>query len=62
MYVANNQPQVLILCGPFVDERHSLIVSGQLSESYDVIFGRIMKQISESVANICTQVTQHPHE
>ena len=57
-----NQPQVLILCGPFVDEKHSLIEphslieTGYLAESFDAIFGRVMTLISEAVANISTQV------
>ena len=51
-----NQPQVLILCGPFVDEKHSLIETGYLAESFDAIFGRVMTLVSEAVANISTQV------
>ena len=55
-YVAANRPHVLILCGPFVDERHPMIESGHLNESFDAIFGRVMTMICETVADINTQV------
>jgi hypothetical protein len=46
----------LVLCGPFVDERHPLIEAGHLAESFEAIFGRVMTSIGEAVANIETQV------
>ena len=55
-YVVAHRPHILILCGPFVDERHPMIESGHLSESFDTIFGRIMTLICEAVTDICTQV------
>ena len=55
-YVATQRPHVLVLCGPFVDERHPMIESGHLTESFDAIFGRVMTMICETVADINTQV------
>ena len=55
-YVATQRPHVLVLCGPFVDERHPMIESGHLTESFDAIFVRVMTMICEAVADINTQV------
>jgi hypothetical protein len=39
-----------------VDEKHSLIETGYLAESFESIFGRVMNLITEAIANISTQV------
>lgn len=51
-YVAANRPHVVFLCGPFVDAKHSMICEPNNNESFDAIFGRVMKMVADGVADL----------
>lgn len=41
------KPAVLILMGPFVDEKHPLIASGRAQQTFPALFGSVMEKIQE---------------
>jgi DNA polymerase alpha subunit B len=43
------QPSVLVLMGPFVDEKHPLIASGQSNTSFSQLFQSVMQKIQLAV-------------
>uniref|UniRef100_A0A0K2TG62 DNA polymerase alpha subunit B n=1 Tax=Lepeophtheirus salmonis TaxID=72036 RepID=A0A0K2TG62_LEPSM len=57
--IRSSKPEVVIFCGPFLDERHPLVSSsnfgdGEEDQSYDIIFSlRIIKPLSD-ILNECT--------
>lgn len=48
-YCKQNEPNVLILMGPFLDADHSLIVDGVLAETFDAFFEKMIVGIMEAV-------------
>lgn len=48
-YCKQNQPDVLILIGPFLDADHSLLVDCVLAESYDSFFEKMIVGIMDTV-------------
>lgn len=55
VYLKDHKPNVLILCGPFMDTEHKLINDKiTLAESYEVFFEKIITGIVEAVGNETT--------
>ncbi|XP_058806528.1 DNA polymerase alpha subunit B [Phymastichus coffea] len=54
--VAEDEPHVLILIGPFVDYNHPHIQSGEANCSHQEIFNKIILNIKNNLVSKCTQV------
>ena len=51
-YVVEHRPHLIILCGPFVDAKHSMIDGGSCEDPFDIVFAKIMKSISEALQQL----------
>lgn len=58
--VQNDNPDLLILLGPFVDSKHEQIINGDLEEPYEDIFDRQVQQIIKATENLSTVVVFVP--
>lgn len=47
--IKRESPDAVVLLGPFIDEKHPVIKSGQLDVTYDMFFEAIVERIAENV-------------
>jgi len=55
-YVCRDKPDLLVLMGPFVDTKNTLINSGDVEETYDEIFAKHMIEISRATEHLACKV------
>ncbi|CAH0551256.1 unnamed protein product [Brassicogethes aeneus] len=55
-YVVENQPNILILMGPFIEENHEGINNGQLTETFDALFEKIIENIMTTLQEIDVEI------
>ncbi|EDV23732.1 uncharacterized protein TRIADDRAFT_57222 [Trichoplax adhaerens] len=58
--ILNQQPDIAILCGPFVDAKQELIKQGEINISYEDLFIKRLSEIIENVGRISTSVVFVP--
>ncbi|GBM51226.1 DNA polymerase alpha subunit B [Araneus ventricosus] len=59
-YVKTHMPHVVILIGPFVDVKNDFIENGDLNETYDDIFKRLVLEILKNIESLSTKVVLVP--
>ncbi|GFY76565.1 DNA polymerase alpha subunit B [Trichonephila inaurata madagascariensis] len=59
-YVKTYMPHVVILIGPFVDLKNNLIETGDLNETYNDIFQRLVLEILKHIEHLSTKVILVP--
>lgn len=50
-YVAENQPHILMLIGPFVDENHPILAKGDIKETFEEFFEDLIGGISTALSD-----------
>lgn len=55
-YVVENEPNVLILCGPFVDDKHPVVKASAFDMSYEEVFQKMIEQVMNYVKGKSTKV------
>ncbi|KAK9886639.1 hypothetical protein WA026_017560 [Henosepilachna vigintioctopunctata] len=55
-YVNDNQPHILLLMGPFQDENHPVVTSGDMAETFDVFFDNLIESISVALQDMPIQI------
>lgn len=58
-YVLSHRPHVLILIGPFIDQKHKLITDGTLAETFLSHFENLMQQVVTPLQDTDIQVRFH---
>ncbi|KAF8770821.1 DNA polymerase alpha subunit B-like [Argiope bruennichi] len=59
-YVKTHMPHIVILIGPFVDIKNDFIENGDLNETYDDIFKRLVLEILKNIETLSTKVILVP--